>query len=210
MTILMLPVNATESHSIAELSTVESFIGNDSSFSAHHPKVNYALAVQSIKKYFNEHYDYLTSEMYRRLIKDADGNNDTYVLYDVQTYLQNVVIYADENNDIEMLTKLLSLVKIAFQPQHMTDGKWLNNSHGLVGKEVDLVIAQFFNLLTRVLSACERHGITTNLSDHDMNVIVDHINYWVSQKVRRGRVDDRHLFFVQSVLLFHDYLVVIK
>ena len=38
-------------------------------------------------------------------------------------------------------------------------------------------------------------GITTNLSDHDMNVIVDHINYWVSQKVRRGRVDDRHLFF---------------
>jgi hypothetical protein len=159
-----------------------------------------------VKTAFRKHWDYFTSELYRRLTKDKDGNNDTYVLYDVQTHMQNAVIYADERGDKEILVKLLELSLIPFEPQHMTDGKWLNNTHGLVGVEVDLCIAQYFSLLTRVLSACERHDIATDLSDENIRVVTGHIDYWLDKPVNRTRVEDRHMFFVQSVLQFYDYM----
>lgn len=158
-----------------------------------------------IKTAFNKHVKYFMSEMYRRLTKDKDGYNDTYVLYDVQMYMQNAAIYADENGDKEILSKLLNLLLIPFEPQHMTDGHWLNNSYDIVGVEVDLCIAQYFSLLTRVLSASARHGIETNLSDENFRIIIRHLNKWIAQPVNRERVDDRHLFFVQSVVQFYDY-----
>jgi len=161
---------------------------------------------QFIKTAFNEHSEYFKSELYRRLAKDKDGNSDTYVLYDVQMHLQNAAIYADERGDKEILSKLLELSLIPFEPQHMTDGKWLNNRYGLVGIEVDLCIAQYFSLLTRVLSACERHGIATGFSDENIRIVTSHIDCWLDKPVNRTRVDDRHLFFVQSVLQFYDYM----
>ena len=154
---------------------------------------------------FNSHADYFASQMYRRLAKDRDGNSDTYVLYDVQTHFQNAAIYGDERGDREILSRLKELVLIALEPQHMTDGKWLNNTHGLVGVEVELCVAQYFSLLTRVLSACERHGIVTGFSDDNVLIVTSHIDSWLAKPVGRSRVDDRHLFFVQSALLFHDF-----
>jgi hypothetical protein len=159
-----------------------------------------------IKTAFNEHFEHLKSEMYRRLAKDNDGNNDTYVLYDVQMHMQNAAIYADERGDKKILGNLLELSLIPFEPQHMTGGKWLNNRYGLIGVEVDLCIAQYFSLLTRVLSACERHGIATDFSDENTRIVTSHIDYWLDKPVNRTRVDDRHLFFVQSVLQFYDYM----
>ena len=164
-----------------------------------------ANSVEVIKTAFNTHFDYFKSEMYRRLAKDKNGNNDTYVLYDVQMHLQNAAIYADERGDKEILSRLLELVMIPFESQHMTDGKWLNNQYGLVGVEVDLCIAQYFSLLTRVLSACGRHDIATGFSDENIQIVTRHIDYWLAKPVNRSRVDDRHLFFIQSVLLFYDY-----
>ena len=155
---------------------------------------------------FDEHFEYFKSEMYRRLTKDSDGNADTYVLYDVQMHMQNAAIYADEQGDREKLSKLLELCLIPFESQHMTDGKWLNNRYGLVGVEVDLCIAQYFSLLTRVLSACERHGVTTRFSDEKIRIVTGHIDNWLEQPVNRSRVDDRHMFFVQSALQFYDYM----
>ena len=159
-----------------------------------------------ITKAFHEHCDYFTKEMYKRLTKDKKGFNDTYVLYDVQTYMQNAAIYADEQGDTEMLSSLLKLCLIPFEPQHMTRGKWLNNSNGLVGVEVDLCLSQYFSLLTRVLSACQRHGIDTGFSDDNIRIVIDHIDYWLAKPVNRSRVDDRHMFFVQSALQFYDYM----
>ena len=164
-----------------------------------------ANSVEVIKTAFNTHFAYFKSEMYRRLTKDKNGNNDTYVLYDVQMHLQNAAIYADERGDKEILSRLLELVIIPFEPQHMTDGKWLNNQYGLIGIEVDLCIAQYFSLLTRVLSACERHNIATGLSGENIQIVTSHIDSWLAKPVNRSRVDDRHLFFIQSVLLFYDY-----
>ena len=180
--------------------------GHASAFASESLPAEEADSEQSIKRAFSEHSEYFKSELYRRLAKDKDGNSDTYVLYDVQMHLQNAAIYGDERGDKEILRKLLELSLIPFEPQHMTDGKWLNNRYGLVGVEVDLCIAQYFSLLTRVLSACERHGIATNLSDENSRIITAHIDYWLDKPVNRTRVDDRHLFFVQSVLQFHDYM----
>ncbi|MDP6778227.1 MAG: hypothetical protein QGI83_15835, partial [Candidatus Latescibacteria bacterium] len=161
---------------------------------------------RSIMTAFDEHFEYFKSEMYRRLTKDSDGNADTYVLYDVQMHMQNAVIYADEQGDREKLSKLLELCLIPFESQHITDGKWLNNRYGLVGVEVDLCIAQYFSLLTRVLSACGRHGATTRFSDEKIRIVTGHIDNWLEQPVGRSRVDDRHMFFVQSALQFYDYM----
>ncbi|MCF6284349.1 MAG: hypothetical protein L3K26_04075 [Candidatus Hydrogenedentes bacterium] len=155
---------------------------------------------------FTKHFQYFESEMYRRLRKDEDGNNDTYVLYDVQMHMQNAAIYADEQGDQKMLGRLLALCLIPFEPPHMTDGKWLNNTHNLIGVEVELCIAQYFSLLTRVLSACERHGIESNFSDKNIQIVVSHIDQWLAKPVNRNRVGDRHLFFVQSALQFYDYM----
>ncbi len=159
---------------------------------------------------FNKHVAYFKGEMVRRLAKDKDGNNDTYVLYDVQMHMQNAAIYADERGDQKMLAALVELCLIPFEPEYMTDGQWLNNSYGLIGVEVDLCIAQYFSLLTRVLSTCQRHGIATRFSDDDIHIVTAHIDRWLAQRVNRTRVDDRHLFFVQSALQFYDYMAVRK
>jgi len=158
-----------------------------------------------IKLAFNKHVEYFKSEMYRRLEKDNDGNSDTYVLYDVQMHLQNAIIYADAQGDNEKLGELLELCLIPFESQHMTDGKWLNNRHGLIGVEVDLCIAQYFSFLTRVLSACQRHGVAAELSDETFQIVTSHIDGWLAKRVNRKRVSDRHLFFVQSALQLYDY-----
>ncbi|MCK5802446.1 MAG: hypothetical protein KAI66_06420, partial [Lentisphaeria bacterium] len=159
-----------------------------------------------IQNAFDEHCRYFTSRMRVQLTKDARGFSDTYVLYNVQTNMQNAAIYADEQGNTEILTELLKLCSIPFEPQYMTKGKWLNNSNGLVGVEVDLVLSQYFSLLTRVLSACKRHGIPTHFSDANIDIVNDHIDLWFSKTVNRSRVDDRHMFFVQSALQFYDYL----
>ncbi len=160
----------------------------------------------AIQTAFRNHCDYFASEMRRRLAKDNDGNSDTYVLYDVQMHMQNAAIYADERDDRKMLTVLLDLCMIPFERQFLSKGKWLNNRYGLVGVEVDLCIAQYFSLMTRVLSACQRHRISMDFSKREIAIVVDHIDHWIAVPVNRNRVDDRHLFFVQSILQFSDYL----
>jgi hypothetical protein len=165
---------------------------------------------QDIKNAFDEHYEYFVAEMHRRLAKDANGNSDTYVLYDVQTYMQNAAIFADERGDVEMLQKLLSLVSIPFEDRYLSEGQWLNNTYGYVGVEVTLTVSQYFNLLTRVLSACERHGIPTNFSDENLRIISDHINKWLARSPTYQLINDKNLFFVQSAVQFHDYLQVSK
>ena len=160
---------------------------------------------KEIQEAFFEHTRYFKTQLRRDLTKDRRGYSNTYVLYDLQTHLQNAAIYADEQGNREMLAVLLALCKIPFDSQYLTNGKWLNNSNGLIGVEVNLVLAQYFSLLTRVLSACERNGIKTNFTDENIRIVTDHINHWLAKPVNRNRVDDRHLFFVQSVLQFHDY-----
>ena len=160
---------------------------------------------EEIQDSFNAHYEYFRDQMYKRLKKDKNGNNDTYVLYDVQMHMQNAIIYADENADTDMIQKLLTLTMIPFEKKHMTNGKWLNNRYGNIGKEVDLCIAQYFTLLTRVLSAAERHGIHTDLTDREIGIIKGHINKWINQRVNKTRVQDRYMFIVQSAIQFSEY-----
>jgi len=169
--------------------------------------INQVIEYQDMRDAFDEHVAYFETRIRQSLQKDSDGYSDTYVLYDMQTYLQNAAIYADEKGDKEILERLLELVVIPFDPQYLTNGKWLNNSNNLVGKEVILPLSQYFSLLTRVLSASERHGIDVDFSDTNIEIVNAHINDWLSKEPWRGRVADTHLYFVQSTIQFYDFLI---
>ena len=159
-----------------------------------------------IKNSFNEVYNHYKKEIPKKLKKDSNWYSDTYVLYDFQTHMQTSLIYADEKWNKEMLAKLLELALIPLQDKYLTNWKWLNNNNWYVWKEVNLPISQYFSLLTRVISAGERHWINVNLSDWDLKIIEDHIDKWIKIEVNRDRIDDKDMFYVQSILQFYDYM----
>ncbi len=159
-----------------------------------------------IHQAFNKYYEEYKKVIPLNLTKDEDGNSDTYVLYNLQMYLQSAIIYADENDDTEIIEKMLELVKIPFKKEYMTDGKWLNNQYQ-PGEEMELPISQYFSLLTRVLSTAQRHNIDAGLTQREHNIIIEHIDRWIntsSAKYNEG-IDDVHLFFNQSAMQFYDY-----
>ena len=176
-----------------------------------------------IHESFDKHVEYFEKQIKIRL------PHTSYVLYDVQTFLQNAAIYADEKNDIYMLNKLLNLVTIPLEQVYITDGKWVekedaaayNGNKNYINREVELCVAQYFSLLTRVLSACERNGIDTKLSSNDKYIIEEHINSWNSKWLNNWenrfsnelknkniqiKYDDREGFFVMSTLQYYDYI----
>lgn len=154
---------------------------------------------------FNSYID-IYSEKMRYMLTKNNNNSKTTILYDVQVHLQNSIIYADERGDKEMLRSILGLIKIAFEKQYLTNGMWLDSVGNRAGKEVDLFIAQYFNLVTRTLSACERHSIDTNFSQYNIKIIYSHINKWIKKEVNRKRINDLNLYTVMSILQFNDYL----
>jgi len=160
---------------------------------------------KNIKESFDTYINIYTKKMRDNLKKNDKGYSNTIILYEVQVHLQNAVIYADERADIDMLQRILSLVKIAFDDQSILDGMWLDSIGNREGTEEDLFIAQFFGLLTRTLSACERHGIDTGFYQKDIDIVYSHINNWIKEEVNLRRVNDLNLFTVISILQFHDY-----
>jgi len=180
-----------------------------------------------IHKAFNTHYEYFTKQMHKRLEKDPDGCgtnstaaaeggcSDTYVLYDVQTYMQNAIIYADEQDDTEIIEKLLTLVLIPFEERYISkDGLWLNNKdevpryRKLWGVEVELPLTQYFSLLTRVLSSAQRHNVPTSITQREIKIIIDHIDKWINTiplPPTYTKLSDIHMFKIQSALQFADY-----
>jgi hypothetical protein len=176
-----------------------------------------------IHESFDKHVEYFENQIQIRL------PHTSYVLYDLQTFLQNAAIYADENSDLYMLNKLLKVVKIPLEDTYLTDGKWVekddaanyNGNSNYINREVELCVAQYFNLLTRVLSACERNGIDTKLSLNDREVIENHINGWNSNWLQKWedrfnpdfkyrnvflKYDDREGFFVASTIQYYDFI----
>ncbi len=160
----------------------------------------------NIQESFSRYINVYTDKMRDYLKKNDNGYSNTIILYEVQVHLQNAAIYADERADIDMLHRILNLVKIAFEDQSLSNGMWLDSVGNREGTEEDLFIAQFFGLLTRVLSACERHGIDTDFSQNDIEIIQSHINNWVNEEVNLRRINDLNLFTIISILQFHDYL----
>jgi len=176
---------------------------------------------------FNTHYEYYIKQMHKRLEKDPNGCgknttaaaeggcSDTYVLYDVQTYMQNAIIYADEQSDTEMIEKLLTLVLIPFEERYISkDGLWLNNKdvvpryRKLWGVEVELPLTQYFSLLTRVLSTAQRHNVPTSITQREIKIIIDHIDKWINTiplPPTYTKLSDIHMFKIQSALQFADY-----
>lgn len=163
-----------------------------------------------IHKQFAGYRDYVEEFLYRRLKKDEQGNIDAVAIYDAQTHLMNAAIYADENGDLEMLKQLLGICKIPFESQHLTDGKWLHRKSGHSGIETVLYAAQFSSLATRVLSACQRHGIKEHFTEKEIQMLVDRVNQWTSGPPTIKWINDRYLFFIQSALLLDDYFRQIK
>jgi len=161
---------------------------------------------QEIRTSFDTYISVYSKKMRDLLKKDINLYSKTTVLYDVQVHLQNAVIYADERGNKDMLRSMLNLIKIAFEEQYLTDDKWLDNGGNRAGKEVDLFIAQFLNLAIRVLSASERHGIMTNFSQKNIQIIHTHINKWIQKEVQRKRINDLNLYTVMGILQFDDYL----
>ncbi len=184
---------------------------------------------QEINDAFNTHYAYFTKQIRKRMTKDPDGCgsntaaaneggcSDTYVLYDVQTYMQNAIIYADEQADTEMIEKLLTLVLIPFEERYISkDGLWLNNKDEvpetwyskLWGVEVELPLTQYFSLLTRVLSTAQRHNVPTSITQREIKIMIDHIDKWINTiplPPKYTKLSDVHMFKIQSALQFADY-----
>lgn len=161
---------------------------------------------EQIEASFYEHYTYFKDQLHLKLKKDSDGYNDTYVLYYLQMHMQNAIIYADENMDINMTNKLLELVMIPFEERYMTNGLWLTNTHNFVGLEVTLVDSQYFSLLTRVLSVAERQGILNSLDERKIDIIINHIDKWVANSKIDNikRLVDRDIFIAQSIMQFYN------
>ena len=182
---------------------------------------------QEINDAFNTHYAYFTEQIRKRMTKDPDGCgsnaaaaneggcSDTYVLYNVQVYMQNAIIYADEQADIEMIEKLLKLVLIPFEAQYISkDGLWLNNRDEVPnypkyhGVEMKLPLSQYFSLLTRVLAAAQRHNVSTNITQRETKIMIDHIDTWMNEvpvSLTPRDISDTHMHNVMSALQFADY-----
>ena len=146
-------------------------------------------------------------------LRDSLVKGDTYALYDMQMYLQSAVIYADRNEDKIMLKRLLNLVSIPFEPKYIGEDEiWIDKNDK---KEVLLYVSQYFSLLTRVLSACQRHGIDTSkfrkikiVNSHKYNnlqIIQNHIEKFVknSGKIHAIKINMKLMFTsVDSQLTF--------
>lgn len=165
---------------------------------------------QEIIKSFNEHYTFQMKNIQSRLKKDSNGYIDIYALYDMSTYMQNAIIYADETKNIDMIKKLLKLVLLPLSSNIITHNKWLHNGHKSnkrhIGKEIKLCLSKYFVLLTRTLSAAKKYNIKFNLSEVKLKIISDHIDSWINKGYSKKRVIDKDLYVVQAILQFHHYM----
>ena len=161
------------------------------------------------KKRFNHYLNYIEKRTKKRLKKDYNGYIDSYALYDMQTFLQTSLILADEYGDKEMLKNFLNLVNIPLNKDYLSKNNlWVDRNY-YPGKEVRLVVSQYFALLTRTLSACSRHNINTDIilkSKYKLKIIKDHINKWIKEPFYYNVANDKDIFLVMSVISFSDYL----
>ncbi len=162
-------------------------------------KVYIHIVDNKIDYLFNRYIDELTIDLKNRLQK-----GDMYALYDMQTYLQSSVIYADRFHKKEMLKRLLKLVSIPFEPKYIGDDElWLDYTTLKNYKNHDPYLAtlQYFSLLTRVLSACERNGVSTQsfkepkiFNNHiynNLKIIQDHFKKWSKVLDKRFNIDKK-------------------
>jgi len=184
----------------------------DSSIQSTTTQINTAIS-KKILIAFNKHVKSMKEDVHKRLKKDSKGYSDTYVLYDIQGHLQNILILADEHGDTDILKKLLELVSIPFESQYISaDGKWIDRKH-YTGRESNLAISQFFGLLTRTLDACARHKVPTDTfskSEKNLKIIHDHISSWMTDNIYYELVSDAQLFYTMSAIHFQEYLNTIK
>ena len=168
---------------------------------------------KDIEKLSFQYIDNLINQTKNRLQKDKYGFSDTYILYDIQTHLQNVAIYADERNDTIILKKLLKLVTIPFNGKYLSNkGEWIDRKF-YRGKESHIAISQYFALLTRVLSASQRHNIDVSkyfTNKQYIKIINKHINKWMTYNIYYNLVSDAQLYTVMSAIQFQDYMNNIK
>ena len=117
-----------------------------------------------LKQYLNQ----LKIETNKRLKR-----KDLNALYDMQTYLQTAVIYAQDSDNKEILQPILELENIAFDYLN-SNQEWLNDK----GEENNLAISQYLTLLTRTLSAAQELDLNTSFSDKKLSTIEHYIKKW--------------------------------
>lgn len=157
---------------------------------------------KKLKDSFNTYAANWKVELNKRL-KEGDATT----LYDLQMHLQNIAILADERGDKEILKKLLELVSIPFK--YLDSNKEWVDTKGSDSEENELYVSQYFALLTRVLDACERNGVSTKefMPSKNIAVVSNHITKWADNLyIDEDKLSDTQLFIEMSAIEFNNYL----